>query len=451
MPLRSLVVSPVRLWFTALVVSALVAAAPVAAIDFQGIPALGIEYKTEVKVNASESLVVGNLKKASYNFLQATVTINNLQNQAKNLMVCELGYSRRYDAAVRRTEIDMTFDGPAKSLSCALSQNQEMTPTRMGQMGCRQVTLAPNQKGVAVPFVSGNKRTTIKKPAAQWVIDQIGPVQDGVRSADKLIAAGGAGAGGHPLVSPNTINGKRERMNVAIKTFVTRFLLSSDANVKLADDAQKFNCNKCMGMGSTLGDPDASRTDFFLNPPSDAVKTAANLKVATQYDSLKDILLAAGAKTRADIDLLNESSAPVLVTLSPTIVDLPPACTAQLVAPASQPISIPPHDTVPATVEFDCDSTLSPNATADVVLAMSTATATPDLLGTYWIKGRNAAECDVNFDGVVDVDDIDLIAAYRNTPASGQDDELDVDGDGSVTVLDARACQLQCTNPLCAR
>jgi hypothetical protein len=53
--------------------------------------------------------------------------------------------------------------------------------------------LAENRKGVAVPFVSGNRRTTIKKVGAQFQIAELGPPQDGVKSAEKLITAGGGG------------------------------------------------------------------------------------------------------------------------------------------------------------------------------------------------------------------------------------------------------------------
>jgi hypothetical protein len=61
-----------------------------------------------------------------------------------------------------------------------------------------------------------------------------------------------------------------------------------------------------------------------------------------------------------------------------------------------------------------------------------------------------AGICDVNEDGYIDRDDINLIVAVRNTPASGPDDTRDADGDGIITVLDARRCILKCTLPRCA-
>ncbi|MDX2507707.1 MAG: FG-GAP-like repeat-containing protein [Gammaproteobacteria bacterium] len=57
--------------------------------------------------------------------------------------------------------------------------------------------------------------------------------------------------------------------------------------------------------------------------------------------------------------------------------------------------------------------------------------------------------CDIDADGVVDINDIRAIAAARNTPAV-PGDARDVDGDGVITLNDARQCVLQCSNPRCA-
>ena len=59
------------------------------------------------------------------------------------------------------------------------------------------------------------------------------------------------------------------------------------------------------------------------------------------------------------------------------------------------------------------------------------------------------AACDVNSDGKIDITDIQAITLARNTPAA-QGDPRDVDGDGQITVLDARQCTLKCTNARCA-
>ncbi len=57
--------------------------------------------------------------------------------------------------------------------------------------------------------------------------------------------------------------------------------------------------------------------------------------------------------------------------------------------------------------------------------------------------------CDIDANRIVDINDIRAISAARNTPAV-PGDARDVDGDGFITLNDARQCVLQCTNPRCA-
>jgi peptidase M23-like protein/integrin beta-like protein/dockerin type I repeat protein len=58
--------------------------------------------------------------------------------------------------------------------------------------------------------------------------------------------------------------------------------------------------------------------------------------------------------------------------------------------------------------------------------------------------------CDVNNDGAIDKNDISAITSRRNQPATGSSDPADADGDGTITVTDARACVLECDLPRCA-
>ena len=57
---------------------------------------------------------------------------------------------------------------------------------------------------------------------------------------------------------------------------------------------------------------------------------------------------------------------------------------------------------------------------------------------------------DLDHDGDVDRDDLNIILAARNTPAAGPDDPRDLDGDGMITALDARKLVILCTRPRCA-
>lgn len=57
---------------------------------------------------------------------------------------------------------------------------------------------------------------------------------------------------------------------------------------------------------------------------------------------------------------------------------------------------------------------------------------------------------DLDADGDVDRDDMKIILAARNQPATGTDDPKDINGDGTITVRDARALTKLCTRPRCA-
>jgi len=57
---------------------------------------------------------------------------------------------------------------------------------------------------------------------------------------------------------------------------------------------------------------------------------------------------------------------------------------------------------------------------------------------------------DLDLDGDVDRNDLNILLTSRNQPASGPDDPKDLDGDGRITGLDARQLTQLCTRPRCA-
>lgn len=57
---------------------------------------------------------------------------------------------------------------------------------------------------------------------------------------------------------------------------------------------------------------------------------------------------------------------------------------------------------------------------------------------------------DLNGDGLVDKQDLNLILDVLNEPANQPYDNRDMNKDGMITVLDARKLMLLCTNPRCA-
>ncbi|MFB3814353.1 MAG: dockerin type I domain-containing protein [Terriglobales bacterium] len=66
------------------------------------------------------------------------------------------------------------------------------------------------------------------------------------------------------------------------------------------------------------------------------------------------------------------------------------------------------------------------------------------------LSKRTAAVCDVNNDGAVNRLDINLIFSTIGQTATGSTDPRDADGDGKITIYDARKCVLACSKTNCA-
>jgi Dockerin type I domain len=109
------------------------------------------------------------------------------------------------------------------------------------------------------------------------------------------------------------------------------------------------------------------------------------------------------------------------------------------------------------TLTINYPDVLPSNFTGDFFITLSTAV--PDGHGGFtagaalnetWVKVRTPLVCDVNQDGIIDSDDISLIIGAIGSNADPKS-LYDFDGDGQITVLDARGCVGRCTNPNCAK
>jgi hypothetical protein len=67
----------------------------------------------------------------------------------------------------------------------------------------------------------------------------------------------------------------------------------------------------------------------------------------------------------------------------------------------------------------------------------------------YALVVASTGRCDANGSGFIDQADVNLVLAARGQAASGPADPRDNDGNGTIDVLDSRACALQCGNPRC--
>lgn len=107
----------------------------------------------------------------------------------------------------------------------------------------------------------------------------------------------------------------------------------------------------------------------------------------------------------------------------------------------------------PNEVSFSTTLTLVDGANAIQVRATdsSNRTTTETRTVTKTEVVEPPMTCDANGDEAINIDDINLIMAARNQPATSADDPRDADGNGWITVLDARMCVLRCTNLRCAR
>ncbi len=70
------------------------------------------------------------------------------------------------------------------------------------------------------------------------------------------------------------------------------------------------------------------------------------------------------------------------------------------------------------------------------------------LIITYILPG--APQGELNGDGVIDINDLNILRNVLNTDAYSGQDPRDIDGDGRITILDMRKLVLECDHPRCA-
>jgi YVTN family beta-propeller protein len=106
-------------------------------------------------------------------------------------------------------------------------------------------------------------------------------------------------------------------------------------------------------------------------------------------------------------------------------------------------------DLVDGEIEPVCEPASESSFTLGLTTVACTATDTAknSASGDFAITVV-AMPCDIDENGVVDINDINAIAAVKNTPATAGDSR-DIDGDGMINLNDARQCVLKCTHSRC--
>ena len=93
----------------------------------------------------------------------------------------------------------------------------------------------------------------------------------------------------------------------------------------------------------------------------------------------------------------------------------------------------------------------TPDDTAVTLTLVAKGFSTANNIVTSFVVRKKSIKGDLDFDGDVDSDDINILAFARGQLASGSTDVRDIDADGKITVLDARKATTLCTRPRCAR
>ena len=82
--------------------------------------------------------------------------------------------------------------------------------------------------------------------------------------------------------------------------------------------------------------------------------------------------------------------------------------------------------------------------TTNVLVTAGAVTVTVPVSVPQVVRG------DLNSDGRIDTDDLNILDSALNTPANGPNDARDLNHDGVINALDARILTTLCTYPRCA-
>ncbi len=395
------------------------------------------------------------------------VTVKNTDNaNDQKVMLCLQGISHPLKTGTQsRDLINISFDNNAKRLQCRPANRAEDKDRRYGCLGCELATIKKNDMETFL-FVAG-QRPRDDAPAPI-------PVQDG-KYRDSMNGAGRNGPG-HRTATLKTFKLGNKDVRVvrqAIDELRLHFFVLKDTAIDMA-------CRKNFvpAGAEPAYTPPCAAANQFEQLPACNLGFGMNFEFALPKDAIRGVTVHKETVKWNPADLKN-----VGATL--TQLDIPFGVETPLVETTPTPFSaylrLTPPDGLPST-SF---SVSPPDNTYFTVLPGSSQFGTltldlfdPDFSGDFIITVRKAETtdippadrdiqadevvvenlvpvvpsmvCDVNRDNAVDIDDITEIFVYRGLPTTPPD-PYDLDGDGIITVNDARICATKCSKRDCEK
>jgi len=269
-------------------------------------------------------------------------------------------------------------------------------------------------------------------------------VSDGALSASETFTITVGNVNRPPVLSPSPIGNRTLSVGQTLMIAIT----ASDAD----GDALTFSSAN-LPTGATLTPSGPGAAAFSWTPAATQTGSFANVTITVSDGALNDaeiFTITVAGTTNLPPGVTNPGSKTVTEgqLLSFVIVGADPNGDTLSFASANLPGG--------ATLSPDGAFTWTPvagQAGSYSVTVTATDNGSPALTSapqTFVITVLAVRLGDIDVDGDVDSDDLNLILAARNTLANGPNDLRDLNGDGKIDALDSRKLVTLCTRPRCA-
>jgi len=104
----------------------------------------------------------------------------------------------------------------------------------------------------------------------------------------------------------------------------------------------------------------------------------------------------------------------------------------------------------PSVVTVNTSGQATAQGIGNAVITITYGSGSNSVSTTVSVLVQGGARGDLNGDGQIDIDDVNVLDMALNTPANGPNDARDLNHDGKIDALDARILTTLCTYPRCA-